>query len=303
MIEQWLYNKFARIATTTSGEWRVDCPFCETIQGSADHKQHMYISADMPLAHCFRCGWKGNYITLIMSLSGLPYSQAILELQDTKPNVGIFGRPYSPRGLAHSEIALPPNYQSLSDWTAKGNLERNAIMKYLTQRNVPLNIIRRSFGTVTGTQRAWIAIDQNWWTGRAILDGIIPKYINPPWPKGSALWNWQALGLYDEIVICEGVFGSLAIGANAIGLLGKSATLQQIERIVKVKPKHITLVLDSGAERDMEQVARQLVVAGYGGRLSLHYLETGQPDDGLTGHAIDWDFGAQVNAQFALKTV
>jgi len=57
---KWLMSEFDRVVDTTS-DWRVDCPFCSI----ADTKQHMYVSKNKPVAHCFRCDWKGSHYSLV----------------------------------------------------------------------------------------------------------------------------------------------------------------------------------------------------------------------------------------------
>lgn len=301
MIEQWLYMNFNTVIKASGGtEMRVDCPFCDARQGRADTKQHLYVNVNSLVAHCFRCNWSGNHISLIMNMTGCSYAEAILEVEQPKPNVALFGRPYNPRGLQQETLEYPPNFEPLSGYAAESGRERAAALRYLHSRNVEPELISRSFGTVAGTNRVWIIIDRHYWQGRHLIKGIEPKYVNPPWPKADAIWNWQILGKsIERLYICEGVFSAIAAGPHAIALLGKSATSEQIVRIINAKPEEIVLCLDKGAEREALQLAEQLIAAGFPKRLRIHWLYESQPDDSMSGLTEEWDFSTQVKRRLS----
>lgn len=297
MIDTWLETNFSRVLDASGGaEKRIDCPFCEARTGNADTKQHMYVSMAQSVVHCFRCDWSGNQIDLVMNVTGCSYYEALLELEQPKPHVGLFHSiNASPRGLIHiDEVKHPKGFISLYDPAVEGSLERNAVLTYLRGRKVPVSLIKQCFGMVPGTNRAWIIVDYRYWQGRSIIGSVEPKYVNPPWGKDGALWNWQILGKCDEIIICEGIFSALAAGKQALALLGKSATDKQVARIVKYQPSQITLMLDRGTEEESVKLAEQFIKAGYHNRLRLHWLYEPQPDDGLSGRTEDWSFGLQV---------
>lgn len=297
MIEQWLQHNIGKPIEASGGkELRVDCPFCEAIVGKADGGQHLYVSMTGPVAHCFRCGWQGNYISLVMSVNGCTYADALLQLADAKPNVAGFGKVYSPRGLAHTTTNVPDGYRALAGWSKVEGLERTAVMRYLLSRQgVTRPLISKHFGTVAGTNRAWVLIDKNYWQGRLITAGE-PRYVNPPWPKGDAIWNWQALQMYLEIIICEGVFSAIAAGPNAVAVLGKEVTGEQVQRLVRANRVKYIIMLDKGAEAAAEKLADDLKFAGHTGAIVVHYLDVGQPDDGVAGESVVWGWDAKIAA-------
>ncbi len=301
MIETWLDFNFPKVLNASGGQdKRIDCPFCEARHGSPDTKQHMYVNLTHAAVHCFRCDWSGNQIDLVMSVTGCSYLEALIEVSQPTQHVGLFQRiTASPKGLMHVDAAKPDGFMTLYEPAIEGSAECKAILNYLRQRKVPERLIRQRFGVVPGTHRAWIIIDYRYWQGRSIIKSVEPRYVNPPWEKADALWNWQALGKAEEIVICEGVFSALAVGDHALALLGKSATEQQVARIVRHQPRQICLMLDKGAEAEAMRLAEQFVMAGYRNALKLHWLEYAQPDDGLTGVTEDWSYALQVRQRLS----
>lgn len=283
MIIQWLEAALGDVIEASDGkEARVNCPFCYGRIGRADEKHHMYVSQIEPVAFCFRCGWQGNYISLIMSVSGCNYAQALKELEEPTPNVQRFDRIFSPMGLVmgHSMASKPDGFQLVSDGIE--SREGQAVWKYLTRvRHVSPHIARKYMGYVPGSRRAWILVDTNYWQGRLMMPGE-PKYLSAPWPKGDALWNAGALA-GRSITVCEGVFSALAVGSKAIALCGKTITQPQARRIARSGVQHIRIMLDADATAHSYDVARALLRSGFSGQIIIHELSNGDPTDGMSG--------------------
>ena len=306
MIDQWLNSRFGQTRSASGGsEIRICCPFCKARVGRPDTGFHMYVNLERPVAHCFRCEWKGHHLSLVISVDGGSYAQALKSIEDAAPDVGLFEKLGSSRGLVqgHEMASMPDGYKPLVVMSLKTSPiedhqehpEATAAWRYLTKRNVPLDIITRCFGYVPGTMRVWILIDDNWWQGRLMVAGD-PKYISPPWPKGDSLWNAQALGKYDDIVICEGVFSAIAVGDNAIALCGKTINAPQADRIVQAMGKHtsITIMMDADAIQNAHDAAEVLMRHGYEGGLEIRYMRSGDPADGVMGEKVAYDWSTPI---------
>lgn len=295
MILDWLESRFGDVKSGDT-EAKVCCPFCQTRIGRADEKFHLHVSLEKPVAHCFRCDWSGHHLSLVLSVDGTSYHQALLELEHPTPNVSLFGIIASPKGLVQGQetASMPEGFLPLMGVDGSSLLEERAAWNYLLKRrSIPVDLIRKHFGWAPGTHRVWILIDKNWWQGRSIIDAE-PKYISPPWPKGDSLWNAVAMQQYGEVVICEGVFSAIAVGDYAIALCGKTMNKLQAQRIVNANPATLELMLDADAIQSMYDMANQLVRAGYRGKLKIRYMESGDPADGIVGKVMDWDWGVEI---------
>jgi hypothetical protein len=302
MIKEWLDTVLGDVVEASNGsELRVDCPFCSARVGKPDAKHHMYISTNSPVAFCFRCGWQGNYISLIISVSGCSYPEALQQLESPTPNVSRFENLSSPMGLVmgHKMSAKPGGFRFFVDHEAQRTYEERAVWSYLVRkRQIPMIIVRKYMGWAPGTNRAWILVDGDFWQGRLIIPGD-PKYLSSPWPKGDALWNPNALN-DNHVIICEGVFSAIAVGSHAIALCGKTITDLQAKRIVKAHPASITIMLDADATQFSYDMAQTLVGLGYSGRLAIHELEVGDPTDSLDGRTLDYGWGAMVRNRISM---
>jgi len=297
-MEKWVAARLGDILYAKQGqEMRVNCPFCFAKIGKNDTKHHLYISTVKPVAQCWRCGWTGHHISLIISVEGCTYAEALQYMEQPPTNAELFDRLYSPCGLVQSSdlVDKPVGYVPMS-YALSGNatMEYKAVHKYLLKRNVPLGMMVQHFGYVPGTHRAWILVDANWWQGRLIIPGE-PKYISPPWPKGGSLWNSEALYMYSDVGICEGVFSAIAAGNNFVALCGKAMTNAQANRLVAARRvQSYTLMLDSGAEDSAYVMAKQLEYAGFRGDINIQRMISGDPADGVIGDRITWSWDVEM---------
>ncbi len=306
-IERWLGRLGDVHPTGDMEDLRVDCPFCRAKIGREDTGAHLYVSQVSPVAHCFRCSWAGHWVTLIISVEGCSYGDALRYIETPPVDITRFGRLHSPRGLYNTEELLeqPAGYEPLI-WVKSigpccdGSVELKAVWRYarsrwkgITRERVLEFLHAGCFGWIEGTHRLWIMIDAHWWQGRSII-GTMPKYLSPPWPKGNSLWNGGALERYDDIIICEGVFSAIHAGPNAIALCGKAIIPEQATRIAKADLDSITLMLDADAYDEAIDSAIRLEEAGFDGALHIHRLYKGDPADGLDGEVNRWSYKQRV---------
>lgn len=109
----------------------------------------------------------------------------------------------------------------------------------------------------------------------------VPKYLNPskqdvPAGKSHFVFNLDQASRYEEIVICEGIFSALAVGTNAVALMGKQMSEMQE---IKIKRKAIpaaTILLDPGTYREALHIARRLSPQM---KVRVALLEKGDPNE------------------------
>jgi hypothetical protein len=93
----------------------------------------------------------------------------------------------------------------------------------------------------------------------APTDKHIPKYMTAPgFRKARALFNGQRAFQQPYVVICEGPFDAMRVGANAVALLGAVASNTQVDMLVAAcasSQKPIAVMLDN----DMDETADELV--------------------------------------------
>jgi len=301
MIIDWLESRFGEVRPTSNGEeYRICCPFCSAKVGKLDTKYHMYVSAVRPVAHCFRCEWKGHYMSLVRSVDGCSYSQALEAIDGVVANAQRLDALLNPKtSMTQDSYSEPNGFRLLTG--LEHHPEKSASWRYLRQRDVPIGLIRSCFGYVPGSMRVWMLIDDNWWQGRS-LTKMEPKYISPPWPKGDSLWNGRALETHDNIVLCEGVFSAIAVGNGAIALCGKTMNEQQAARISRSTSDdtEITIMLDADAIDNAYDMANALRLSGFNGDINIQYMDSGDPADGVIGNIVRWDWSAEIKHALAL---
>lgn len=263
LIEDWVLDRFPEASYSTTN-LRVNCPFC-----GDDTGKHLYIQVHGdPVAHCFRCEWRGNIYTLVSKVDNISYGEAIIQIATIQ---------FQRRKETVPLRAAPEGYIPFSIGIKLKSLEAEVAYRYLRSRKVPEHIIQQYCGIVPGSWRAWFVFD-NFWQGRLLRQGH-PKYLSPEAAKNDVLWNAQALIGHKDIIICEGIISACNAGNNSIALLAKTATPEQLARIVKAAPKSILIMLDADAKAEALTLAESLVLSGYTGALSIAQLEYGDPAD------------------------
>lgn len=308
MIDKWLRQTFGDVVDA-SHDWRVDCPFCVSRGSKAlDTKKHLYVSKEKSVCHCFRCEFASTHAGLICNIDGVTFSVALEYLVEPKPDISKFDiirtiKPHSPSGLVQVDQEYPPGFTPYTSCLGLG-IEYNAVRKYVRRRKVPPELMD-NFGCIPGTGRVWILIDKNWWQGRAI-SGQFVKYMSPEWPIGESLWNAEALEMYDDVVICEGVFSAIGwynhTGVNnALAVCGKSVKGLQLRRIIRSSVASITLAFDNNALEEAYNTITRMRMAGFSGDLHVLHLVRGDPWDGVDGTVVtNIDFSDTVRFKLGL---
>jgi DNA primase len=300
-IEQWVarefrdYQEYGNPVT----DLKVDCPFC-----GDDYKQHLHISLDKQAVHCFRCGYSSNWVDLVMKVSGLPYHLALGELY-TPPKI---------RGDVYEEViskmtqdqwdaeylgrfSLPDDFKVL-DFPRTNDRIAYGVRKYLLGRGFsPKHWEHYKLGFAPSQgYRVIIPIERDYWQGRTIFDWDKPKYINPKAESGSVIFNSPALELYEQVVICEGAFSAMAVGENAVALIGKEPTYSKIERLLGADVEDYIIALEPKAFKTM----RRLMDALHKGGKKLEIWNYAQGDPADSDDYSVMDYGLKTRLSLAM---
>jgi DNA primase len=240
-ISDFMYRNFD--VHETDNDLHVCCPFCDF-----DDKYHLSVCKKKHVSHCYKCGYKASWITLVMNVLHCSYIVAMSELY-VKPtlNNGHSKRVIDDKGINSSLglQSLPSDFKSLYNGRT-GEFAR----KYLEKRGFFSEIWKKyNLGVCESTHpyRVVIPIEDGYYQARATLKWMDPKYINPKSNARNYLFNSVALDNYDEVVICEGAFSAMAVGDNAIALIGKEPVREKIERLVNSTVGTFCVALDHGA--------------------------------------------------------
>jgi DNA primase len=250
-------------------ESRFDCPNCD------DTTKHLYVNADRSLWYCFKCGqggkvqyqkleptlenfanlkYKGQDATNLVNkpavVKSLPFNTSLpyVEIpEDCESGEELTARKYlHSRGVTQDEISV----YGISISLEKSGPYRNSII-FPVYSNGPTNVL-------------------DYFVCRK-YDSSKPKYVNAPWPKGDTLFitDVNIRKTIPVAIIVEGILDALAIarvGYIGIALLGKTATSQQLNRLVNLNYFSI-VYLDNDALSQAIQLKLQLDTLGNKGSL------------------------------------
>lgn len=234
-----------RTAKQSSRGWmRSPCPFCFTVHGKRDRKASLGIQTLTGVYHCFRCGTSGT-------LEGYGDPEA-----DTGPID--FSQP---AGEAPGPTLLKPpaDYWRLDSRVARTSESLAPAYAYLAQRGVSASTIKAAaigacasgywanriiLPVLTADGSGWLG-----WSGRVWQkDGGDVPYLYPrEMVRGRYLYNHGALFEHTDepLLVVEGVFDALYVGAAGVAVLGKPSG-EQIEALM-LSPRPVVWLLDGDA--------------------------------------------------------
>jgi hypothetical protein len=296
-ITGFVYRQFEPVSTygSPAEDFRVLCPFCGRYGHSEDIKGHLHIGIYKQAVHCFRCGYSNGWVGFVMDAMGCNYSQALGELYHN-PSMADFNRVMKgitePEEVQQYAVQLPADFQLLTEANLK---ETRPFRKYLINRGFKEPIWSRyGLGIAESVPgRIIIPIEFDYWQVRSIYKWVTPKYTNPKSPSSIAIFNSAALEKYDEVAICEGAFSAMAIGENAIALVGKESPKEKLDRIIQSSPSTFILALEPEAFGTMHKLADALL--GVGKRVILWKYDFGDPaEKGATFQEIEYSFKSKL---------
>jgi hypothetical protein len=297
-ISRFIYNNYpeAKEYGNPVTDLQIVCPFCDS------SKLHMHVSIEKQAVHCFKCGYGGSWVKFIMDVLHCSYAKALAELYITpkiRNNVSdtVFTklqRKSIEIDKEKSLLQLPYDFQLLKDSESSRSIKQ--AINYLTKRKFEQEDWEfYNFGVCPATlpMRVVIPIEDGYYQARAIPSWMTPKYVNPKSEARHYMFNSIALELYDEVVICEGAFSAMAVGKNAIALIGKEMTTEKLKRLIESEVKQFKVALDYGAGKFSVEVADRLYKGGKEVTL-WKFADERDPADGGVYEELPYSFGAKL---------
>lgn len=304
-IEDFVYRNFDQVISYGGGtDLRVDCPFCTTRTGSDDIKQHLYVSLSKETCHCFRCEYSKSWLGLVMDTTGMDYAHALGEIYAVPNPVdfeGLKERLKDEREFKEEYPDLPADFTLLKQGITKRIDSATLIgraLYYLRIRGFKPEVYEKyGLGVASSVgYRVIIPIEDNYWQARSLYGFLKPKYINPEGESRELLFNSRALDLYNEVVICEGAFSSMAVGDNSVALVGKNPTDEKLDRLRMSEVEHFIVTIEEGAQRSMVTLADAL--KGFGKRVTVWLYDHGDPADSTAYKEKPYDLRTKLEILF-----
>jgi hypothetical protein len=254
-------------------EVRYNCPNCD------DTGKHLYVNLDN-LWYCFKCGRGGKVLANQITEPSIENFRVHIE-NKVNPEMSV-NRIVKSLPLHRAIHASPDDYKYREEFplTAVTYLfERGITKDELITHDISISLEKN------GPYRNSIIFPvYSMFPQRHTLeyfvcrkyDGTKPKYTNAPWPKDNTLFIADANrgGPNYPWVICEGIFDALAVcrvGYNALALLGKTPTSQQLKRLAE-KDRYL-IYLDDDAFSNAINLKLQLGALGTKSQLVVHKID------------------------------
>jgi len=253
-----LYNYFTKklgLRLYKRGWLKGVCPDCGRVDKFG-------INLGMNRTNCFVCGYHPVPIKLVMELEGFT------EFREAWSFIGAYkGKEYLEpvvEQIKRVNVTLPEGYTNL---LFGDNLLAKNARKYILSRHFDVNTMAyKGWGyCTTGKYLGYIIIP--FYVGGKLVYfnarrymGAGPKYNNPSLDefgigKSLMVYNMDALALYDDVYLAEGVFNADTIGDDCLASGGKKVSHYQISAILKSEVKSVTLLLDPDAIKDSIKLA------------------------------------------------
>jgi len=217
----------------TRGWVNIQCPFCD------DGSNHCGTNPSSELFSCWRCGKTGHFVDLLVTLTGLPFSQCKSMVSDSIVSFKEHPEEISEPDLAGTiKVALPKmfefitndtNFSLLDDYLERRNILRATLIehecgicrvgKYMNRLVIPIY----NKGELVSFQAADL-------TGFANV-----KYRSAPIEMGainSFLYNYDKIKTGGRMIVEEGVLDAWRTGDEAVAAFTSALTGSQKKLIL-----------------------------------------------------------------------
>ena len=258
-IKSYFFNKFNSISDN-SNRFVMHCPVCNYVK-----KKTFSVYLESLTVHCFHadCNYHKSVIEFICEYEGITMSEAFaligeidyIKIQpEVKKNPVRLPEYYEP--LQISSAVKPVGYYHAIAW------------KYVVcERRIPVERIEEysiGYGVKNGVLFVIFPIFNELFELVYYIEREVsskkynfPKLQESEVSKTKVLFGIQYACNQDFIVICEGVFDALAIGYNAVALLGKRASEEQLMSLKSLN-KPLIVALDYDAFKDSCRLCSEL---------------------------------------------
>lgn len=257
-----------------------ECPKC------SDRRGKTYMNIKSGCFICYACAWAGRSIVKFIAVSeGVSDAEARKIIFNSINLV----RPKREEKIVQKSPGLPIEYIPCYD-KVKGKW--NGIPLYLRQRNV-------SKKTIMAYKLGWC--ERGKYADRIIIPILTNELISfqarATWdvgdygikydsPKGAPhrkmLVGYHLVKPENEIWLVEGPMDVLAcfkIGVPAVGIIGKTLSVAQINLLGRLKPKAVHIMLDPEALKDAVKIIKSSSLSYVVDDIDIVQLQGGDPDE------------------------
>lgn len=243
-------------------EIQIHCPFCVDVSGRPDTGYHLYVNTKKGKWICFRCGNQGNAQWLIKKLD----FQAQIEFEKSE-------QPFNLQELLlrslYGEIKedkVKTQAMKYPHWAVKIHA-KDAAWKYLKGRGITIdNILTYKLRRSQDGQFIFVPFYEDgmfvYWQARAIhgKEKLNPSNAEGTLGKSYYLFGHDQAKNRETIVVCEGWADAITIGMNAVSIQGKTISDVQTEKLLKLKPNRVVVMLDfdDETEHQAKQIAQKI---------------------------------------------
>ena len=293
-IEKYLKERLGvkDLKRTLSNQYRFNCVIC------GDTRKRMFISRTNLMMYCQNCGWKGHFINFIKLIEKVSTGKEAFNILN---NIGSIVSPKTFQSTTQEEVK--PNRESIEPpeflrSILDGSIDSSYPIQYLVSRGFGIETMKYyQIGyCVKGKYRHRIIIpifEDNrlvYYVARSYVDNY-RKVINPP-NSLKSLWifNLNNAINYDCIIISEGWADAMSIGANAVALLGKTISDDQLSKLRLYNTKKFVVFLDDDALLSAIELANKLTLCGLDVDLVMTPEGMGDPNDLMLSNNLEYVF-------------
>ena len=233
-------------------EYRFNCPECR------DTKKHFSVNVVRGVSNCFKCGYNPKPLEFLTSKGGLSYEDAIAMLRQ--------GHVAVKKSETIEKVELPVGYEPVLNLV--GGM-KELFYAWLKERGMSWeDAVSLRFGVVTDKTsnyfgRVIIPVIEDckvvYWTARAMLFSVEPKYLMAPAKKRDFIWGIDHIQYqHEEVIITEGWQDAFKVGGVAI--FGKFISHNQLTKIESrlVNGAGIGVMLDRDAFKEGVKLAEMV---------------------------------------------
>tara|TARA_R100000781_G_scaffold113428_1_gene81903 strand:+ start:2747 stop:3613 length:867 start_codon:yes stop_codon:yes gene_type:complete len=220
----------------TEDEFSIHCPFHD------DRRASCAVNVEKGVWNCFAGCGQGGLNSFIWRISGKPWNEIQVEIQETDLDFSI-GEFDLGIKTPDEEDTFQPTYEGLVDindnhWIYQRGFTKEILKTWGCKQN--------AYGDFVLPVENEESETLGWITRRLELT---PKYLfSKGFRKSKALFGLNHLMDKDVIFICEGALDAIWLhqnGYNGLGILGATISKNQIELLKKLKPQEVVLCLDN----------------------------------------------------------
>lgn len=246
IVENYLKDNFL-IKESSSGEWRINSPFCN------DSKYHLYFSKDRQLFTDFKTGISGNIYQFINKTIDIPENKVIYFLLETYNP--LLKEIYIEQQEENQGNNLKEVLNKTKWFNDKIGIFGKKALKYLKNRKVPDEYIMK-WGycfepSYEFDNRIIIPFYENnkivYIIARSIDKSEKMRYKNiNGLDSKNFVFNYDKINNNNPLIICEGVFDAISISnVPATCMLSADIGKKQIKKIAEKEVNKIIFIKDN----------------------------------------------------------